>query len=170
MAFLDEVFGNGGAAATDRNNTLGAYGRLNSDSDFLSSLGKQNDTSSAAYFQKIMAGDPTAIAPEANALNDQANQQKNAIVMNGNRTGGNNAQIQDLSANVGGQVADALLKSQTGAATTLGQQGQSESGQGIGAAEDVGGLSTQNHSLDAQLHQQKIDTYTKALASYFTGS
>ena len=82
-------------------------------------------------------------------------------MMNGNRTGGNNAQVQDLSADVGGKVADALLKSQTGAATTLGQQGQSESGQGISAAGDVGQLSTQNRQISNALHQQTVQGYTQ---------
>lgn len=161
MAFLDELFGDGGAAATDRGQTLATYGKLSRNGDFLSGLGNQNLTQSGDYFQKIMSGDPSVVAPAATALNDQAQQQRNEIVMNGNRTGGNNAQIQQQSADVGGKIADLLFKGQQGAAQTLGQQGAQESGEGLQAANDLGSLSTSNRQLDASLHASKVAGFTQ---------
>ena len=171
----------GNSAKTDRNQTLKGYGELGDANATDTALGSsltsagESDTGAASeYFRKIMSGDPSAIAPETNALNDQANQQKQQIEMNGNRTGGNNAQMQQLSSDTSGKIADALLGAQSGAAKSEAGVGEAETGEGLGAnsqalqaASALTNASSGTRAQSQQIHNASVQNFTDALGTYF---
>lgn len=90
------LFGLGGSAVdTDRSKQLGAWGDLSDLSGYGKNQGEKNTNQASTYWSDILSGDPTktaaAVAPQANIIRGQAQQQKLTTSEFGNRSGGTNA-------------------------------------------------------------------------------
>lgn len=177
----------GSSADTDRNNTLHAYGDIDNSIATLKGAGSglrtagAEDTGAASdRYRDILSGDPaavaSAVAPEANAAQEQAAQQKKVLAMNGNRAGGTNSAMQQADQNVTGKVVDAVTNAQGDAAKGEAAIGQQETGQGLDAtksaantANDLLTGSADSRKTSQQIHDQAVAQWTEVATALLFG-
>lgn len=170
------VGGNG--AATDRGEELNSYGKLNQAGTNLSGAGAGATGQATDYFSKLLSGNPAATAaaeqPALNAAAGGVQQQKQVIANQGGaRTGGTNAEVQQLTTNADAGVQDATAKARSGAAGQLATIGGQETGQGLEADKDLSDAATANRTQSQAIHQAAVKKWsnivTGALGGYATG-
>lgn len=179
----------GSSASTDRKNTLASYGDLSSVIDQLSGVGKTTtaagatDTGAASqYYRNILSNDPAkvmeAVAPETAAIKNQATQQKKELAnLGGNRTGGTNAIVQDITSKSRGQIADTIAKARGGAAEGEAKIGAGETGAGITASSDagttaanLGDISSSSRKTSQQIHDDAVNQWVSVAADLLFSS
>jgi hypothetical protein len=206
----------GNSASTDRKAELTGFGDLSSVFNTLSGFGKDlmstgkglvggggdllksgvgSEDKALKYFGDIMGGNPTAVlsaaAPSINAVTGQLDQAKKSATMNGNRSGGTNAQNQDASTKAAGTIADTLSKARSGAAGEVASIGGAKAGQGlqevgaglgsegqaIGAEEGAGSAASNLSSIAAgsrktsqDIHDAAVDQWANAISAVLFGA
>lgn len=189
---LNDVFGVLKQAGTD---LMGQGKGLVSSGKALADKGVADTDKSLKYFSDIMSGNPTAVlgaaAPEINAIAGQTDTAKKTLANNGDRTGGTNAKMQDLSAGTTGMTADLLQKARRDAAGSVASIGESKTRSGftelgaglsseatsVGATEGAGSaagslasLAGESRKVSAALHDQAVQQWADAVSLILFGA
>ena len=159
---------------TDRGEELNAYGKLNTAGTNLSGAGTSATGKATDYFSKLLSGNPAATAaaeqPALNAAAGGVQQQKQVIANQGGaRTGGTNAETQQLTTNADAGVQDAAAKARSGAAGSLAQIGGQETGQGLDADKALSDAATANRVESAKLHAAAVKNWSNVVAGAVNG-
>jgi len=165
----------GTGQSTDRAQELDAYGNLNKAGTVGADTGATATGAATDYYTKLLSGNPATVAaatqPEQNAKAGQVNQERQVIANQGGaRTGGTNAESQQLTTNADAGTEDAIAKARGSAAPALVQIGNQETGQGIQASSDLGQQATANRAESAKLHADAVQNWSKLIAGAFDGT
>jgi len=144
------AFGLFGAPSTGETTN---YNDLTGSAGFAANEGQQDVTSSDAFMQAILSGDPAKIGqflgPQEQAITGQAQQKKQTNAQFGNRGGGTNAQNQTIG-DQSTQSINNLISSLTGSAVSgLSSAGQNLLGQGMSGFQNAFGDATQMQQQSA---------------------
>ena len=163
----------GSGADTDREQELANYGRLSSAGTNLTASGSSDTGDAAAYFKNLLNGNPNAVAaaaaPVTNVIAGQAAEAKKAIGVGGDRTGGTNAETQNINSQARAQSADEIMKARGGAAPALAQVGAGETGAGLSADSTLGSEATANRAESYKENQDAVKQYAQLAATLLLG-
>lgn len=162
------------SADTDRSQELANYGRLGKSADSLSSAGAGNTGAASDYFTKLLSGNPATVAaaaePTTAAVSNETNQNKIQLANTGNRSGGTNAQSQQLTQGADADVADTIAKARGSAAPALAQIGGQETGQGLQADSTLGSEAIDNRKQSYEQNQDAQKQWGQFAADFLLGS
>lgn len=208
--------GGGDSSKTDRKAELTGFGDLQSVFQTLSKYGSDvmgqgknllekggkitdaglADTDKALkYFSDIMSGSPTAVlsasAPEINAIAGQTDAAKKSVVNAGDRSGGTNAKLQDLSTGTAGATGEILSKARRDAAGNVASIGEAKTGTGlreqglglgaegtaIGAEEGAGSaganlasIASGSRGQSKKIHDDAVQQWADAISTILFGA
>jgi hypothetical protein len=150
-----------------------AYNNIFGTSQFAANEGQQDVTSSDAFMNAILSGDPTKIGqflgPQIKAIQGQAQQKKQTNAQFGNRGGGTNAQNQTIGDQTTSGINN-LISSLTGTALSgLSSTGQNLLGQGMQGFQSAFGDAAQMQTQRANQWNDIFNSAASVAAAPFTG-
>ena len=150
MSWLSEIF-------TGNNPTLGKdQNQFGQDAGVTGNIGNTDVTAASKFYGDVLSGDPTkqaeAIAPEAKAAQDAAQQAKNATAQFAPRSGGTAATTAGIDADTRAKLISLLGGLKTTAASGAA---------GLGTAEQ--GLSQQAKDEQAKLSQEQMQNFMNSI-------
>lgn len=182
------LFGIGGSGnTTDRNTELGAWGNLNNIGGWAKKFGKGQAAAGADslgtasnFFKTLLSGNQaeigTVLAPEIGTINNQADQNRKTIATFGNRSGGNNAEINHSTDTASAAIQNMISTLLAGSGQELGQLGATQEGLGLSAEQlaanafaTVGGQSMEDRIKWAGPLQQAQQSEVMAGLKWLSG-
>jgi hypothetical protein len=146
MSWLSSLF-SGDKTATNASNSLLNTGAQATGQGF-------GDVSSASnFFNSILSGNSSVLAPQIGSIQKQGQQQKQTLSQFGNRGGGTNAEAQTIGDSTKSSINDLITQLTGTAASSLGSLGSSLLNTGTNATSQGAQISLQNKSLIDSLLQ-----------------
>lgn len=139
MSFWSSLFGGANPTLNSDINQTGSIG------GFATGLGEKNASQASSFFSNILSGDQSKIAktlaPQISAIQTQGNQQKQTNAQFGNRSGGTNAQNQQIGDQSRSAINNMIAQLTGSAASNLESSGEGLLGTGLQATTAQAGLS-----------------------------
>jgi hypothetical protein len=144
MSWLSTLF-SGDKTATNASNSLINTGNV------ATNAGLSDTTSASKFFQGILNGNYSSLAPAISGIQKQGSQSLQTLSQFGNRSGGTNAKAQTAQDTTRSSINDLIAQLTGTAASNLGSLGSSLLNTGTSATTSGAGISLQNKSLVDQL-------------------
>jgi hypothetical protein len=169
LAALLEAFGvKNKSVGTDRSNELAAWGNLKNIANTTAGAGGDATAQALKYFTSILSGSPTAVqsavAPTTNAVAAQQAAQGRQIASQGTaRTGGINAEQQQVGDKARAATQTAINSAAPNASAILAQLGPELTGQSISASGTLGEQTEPARQYDQNRSDKEINALTQLL-------